>query len=206
MTAERAKLKTRIETNWPCVKSMSRKDLELERKLHQSKWFDYRFVSPMEATHQFRAAYSEIHIRKYGQHFSTEEAKARTGVRAGPAFQHRTELTSFWRARQKADLYGLPYKVFIEVAFDQLMAGGWQRFPHPNQLYAEQNLQRIYTAAASYWEEFQQSDFDRSFSHLPEYRTESYHHFPAQVAHRAWVVDLLKKKSAARGLSVKPFS
>jgi hypothetical protein len=194
MTAERAKLKTRIESNWFCVGWMSRKDLELERKLHQSKWFDYRFISPMEATHQFRTAYSEIHQQKYGRHFSTEEAKARTGVRAGPAFQHKTELTSFWRARQRADLYGLPYKVFIEVAFDQLMGRGWARLPHVNQLYAERNLQSIYTAAAAYWEEFQQTDFDRSFSHLPEYRTESYHHFPAQVAHQAWVVDLLKEK------------
>ncbi len=194
MTAERAKLKARIESNWICVKSMSRRDLERERKLHQSKWFDYRFISPMEATHLFRVAYSEIHQRYHGFIFSTEEAKTRTGVRAGVAFQGKTELTSFWRARQAADLYGLPYAVFIEVAFEQLTRGGWQRLPHPNQLYAERNLQRIYIAAAAYWQEFQQSSFDRSFSHLPEYRTDSYHDFPAQVAHRAWVVGLLKEK------------
>ena len=173
MPTVHAKLTARLADNRLCAELMSRKDLELERKLHQSKWFDYRFVSPMDATHQFRAAYSETYQRKYARNISTEDAKTRTGVRAGPAFQTKTELTSFWRARQTADLYGLPYKVFIEVAFDQLLGGGWQRMPHPNQLYAKRNLQRICIAAAVYWKEFQQSLFDRSFSHLPEYRTES---------------------------------
>jgi hypothetical protein len=197
MPTVHAKLTARLADNRLCAELMSRKDLELERKLHQSKWFDYRFVSPMDATHQFRTAYSEIYQRKYARNISTDDAKPRNGVRAGPAFQTKTELTSFWRARQTADLYGLPYKVFIEVAFDQLLGGGWQRMPHPNQLYAKRNLQRICIAAAVYWKEFQQSLFDRSFSHLPEYRTESYHHFPAQIAHRAWVIDLLKEKPIA---------
>lgn len=193
MTTERVKLRARVESNWLCVKSMPRKDLELERKLHQTKWFDYRFISPMEATHQFRDAYSEIYRRKYATTISTEEAETRTGVRAGPAFRRRTELTSFWRARQAADLYGLPYKVFIEVVFDQLIRRGWERFPHVNQLYAEQNLERTYIAAAAYWEELQETDFGRSFSQLPKYRSESFHDFPAQVGHRVWVVDYSRR-------------
>ena len=200
MTPERAKLRARIESNWICVKSMSRKDLELERKLHQSKWFDYRFISPMEATHHFRAAFSEINQRKYAQNFDTETAKTRIGVRGGSAFQYKTELTSFWRARQAADTYGLPYKVFIEVAFEHFISGGWKRLPHINQLYGERNLERIHVKAAEYWEELQGTDFGRSFSHCPEYRTESFHHFPAQIAHRAWVLDLLKVKRSAWAL------
>jgi hypothetical protein len=197
MTAERTKLKARIENNWICAQSMSRKDLEAERELHQSKWFDYRFISPMEATHHFRAEYSKIYQLKYANNTDTEEAETRTGVRAGPAFQCKTELTSFWRARQAADAVGLPYRLFIDVAFEQLIRGGWQRFPHINQLYSAKNLRRIYVAAAAHWEEYQETYFDRSFSHLPEYRTESFHAFPAQTAHRAWVVDVLKTRRGA---------
>jgi hypothetical protein len=200
MTIERAKLRARIESNWTCVKSMSRKDLEVERKLHQSKWFDYRFISPMEATRQFRVAFSEINQRKYAQNFDTEKAATRIGVRGGPAFQSKTELTSFWRARQTADTYGLPYKVFIEVAFEHCIRGGWQRLPHINQLHGKASIENILIAAAKYWEEFQQSTFDRSFSHLPKYRTESFHNFSAQLAHRAWIIELLKTKRSAWAL------
>jgi hypothetical protein len=200
MTIERAKLRARIENNLICAKSMSRKDLESERKLHQSKWFDYRFISPMEATHQFRVVFSEIHQRKYAQNIETEKAKTRIGVRGGPAFQRKTELTSFWRARQTADTYGLPYKVFIEVAFEHCIRGGWKRLPHINQLYGKASIKNILIAAAKYWEEFQHSTFDRSFSHLPEYRTESFHNFSAQLAHRAWIIELLKTKRSAWAL------
>jgi len=196
MTAARLKLKTRIESNWLCVTSVSRKELGLERQLHQSKWFDYRFISPMEATSQFRDEYIKMHQRYYAHNISTEGSEKRIGVRVGPAFQTRTELTSFWRARQKADLYGFPYNVFIELAFETLTRGGWTRLPHINQLYAERNFRRICTAAAAYWEELQQARLDKSFSHLPEYRLESYHEFSAQKAHRAWVLESLKKRGA----------
>ena len=198
MTAARLKLRTRIESNWLCVTSVSRKELGLERQLHQSKWFDYRFISPMEATSQFRDEYIKIHQRYYARNISTEGSEKRIGVRVGPAFQKRTELTSFWRARQQADLYGLPYHIFIEVSFRELTRGGWTRLPHINQLYAERNFRRICAAAAAYWEEWQQARLDQSFSHLPEYRAESYHEFSAQKAHRAWVLRVAGKARCAR--------
>lgn len=129
MTAEREKLKIRLENNMIAASSITRTDLALERELHQTKWFDYRFISPMEATHQFRVAYSEIYRRMYARNISTEDAMTRSGVRAGPAFQCRTELTSFWRARQTADSYGLPYIIFIDVAMETLTRGGGSGFP-----------------------------------------------------------------------------
>jgi hypothetical protein len=95
MPTVHAKLTARLADNRLCAELMSRKDLELERKLHQSKWFDYRFVSPMDATHQFRAAYSEIYQRKYARNISTDDAKPRNGVRAGPAFQTKSPSHKF---------------------------------------------------------------------------------------------------------------
>lgn len=194
MTDEQSVLRERTENNWPAVEKLSRADLEMERTLHQTKWYDYRFISPMEATYQFRALYSEIFQRKFSRNFDTEEAHLRTGVRSGAPFSYRRELTSFWRARQHADYFGLPYAVFIEVAFDVLLDGGWTRLPHINQLYSMRNLDRIYKAAAALWVEHQEVSFSRSISRRPEYRNESYHQFPSQTAHRAWVKDLLKEK------------
>jgi len=118
----------------------------------------------------------------------------RTGIRTGRPFQRRTELTSFWRARQTADLYGLPYKIFIRSAFEHLTRGGWERLPHPNQLYAKRHLEQILVASAKYWEEYKHSLFGRSFSHLPEYRAEAFCSFPAQMAHLECVADLLKAR------------
>lgn len=56
------------------------------------------------------------------------------------------------------------------------------------------------TATAAHWEEFQLTFFDRSFSHLPEFRTESFYDFPAQIAHRAWVIELLKERLGVKAI------
>jgi hypothetical protein len=106
-----------------CTSAMlARKDLRIERDLNRQKWFDYRFMSPIEATLQFRKLFQEVYRRKYSINIDSEEAERKTGVAKKLS---RADLTSFWRARQFADGLGVTYEVFLEAAFQALIRRGW---------------------------------------------------------------------------------
>lgn len=161
-----------------------------ERELHHLKWFDYRFMSPREATLHFRDEFQKLYRRKYGQNIDTEESLQKFGVSRGEPEANRTEFTSFWRARQFADQLGVSYSVFLEAAFEVLLRAGWARIPYINQMYGK-NAERIGTAVSAHWDEHCESRF--MFSALPHYQEESFCGLAAQTAHQDWVIEQIKK-------------
>lgn len=185
-------LRTRHRDSCAMTAYFKKTDLVDERALHRSKWFDYRFMSPREATHLFRTEFQKVYQRKYSANIDTEKSHNKFGVRRGPAEQDRTEFTSFWRARQFADQLGMSYDVFLEAAFEVLLRGSFERMPRINQIYGKHRV-RVTGAAIRLWEEHCASRF--VYSALPHYREESFCGLAAQTDHQGWVLDQLKSRS-----------
>ena len=162
---------------------VEKSDLVPERELHHLKWFDYRFMTPLQATEQFRLEFQKVYRLKFRKNVNSSKADKVTGVSAA---YRKTEWTAFWRARQFADELGVPYKIFLWPAFEMLLESGWQRIPYINQLYGPKNRDRIVAAVAKHWAEYRTTQLCHSA--LPQYREESFLNLPAQIAHREWVL------------------
>lgn len=178
----------RLRDNCKSGVLIARSDQERERELHAQKWFDYRFMSPIEATYLFRNEYQKVYRRRYAHDVDAEEAQRKYGTRIGFATDNRAEFTSFWRARQFADRLGMPYDLFLDAAFEALLRGSFQRIPYINQLYGKTKA-RIEQKAQEVWAAH--CEDRRTYSKLPQYRTESFIGLDAQIAHRKWILDQL---------------
>ncbi|MCT7264581.1 hypothetical protein, partial [Salmonella enterica] len=61
----------------------------------------------------------------------------------------RDEMTSLWKARQVADLLGMPYAIFIRASMKAAVEQrGYNRVPRPNQLCRPWQIE----AAAKAWD------------------------------------------------------
>jgi hypothetical protein len=157
-----------------------------ERDLNHTKWFDYRFISPWEATELFVAEYQKQFRFHYGQNIDTEEAEDKTGTRASNWRSNPRELASFWNARQFADEVGMPYGFFAQSTFAFLMKRGWQHIPRPNQLYGSKNRNFLKREIEAQWVEWQSAVF--VYSALQQYHVDNFLGSPAQFAHQDWVI------------------
>ena len=189
MTAPDLNFRQRHKDSCVTTTQFRRADLTSERDLHTRKWFDYRFMSPREATAIFRAEYEKVYRLSHARNIDTAQAERKFGTRRGVPEDHKAEFTSFWRARQFADLLGMPYGIFLGAAYQILLSGSFQRIPYINQIYGKHQL-RIAVAATERWEEHCASRF--MFSPLPHYKSESFRGLAAQVAHQDWVLEQLK--------------
>lgn len=194
---------------------ISKKLLQREPELYASKWFDYRFLSPYEATEKFITLFGQIAKRIYARDIDYKAAenmrvptmtglvvdldnmeptrktkgRARETTRSQVA---KTTLTGFWRARMVADAIGMPYDHFIEQALNGRLKA-WKRtyLPMPSQLYDGKAMARV----LHWWKEAQEDVF--FYSDLPAYEPQNYIGAPAQVEHNKWVVEQALKRGGA---------
>jgi hypothetical protein len=179
----------RARENFHVTRNFSKFDRERERNWYGQKWFDYRFISPTEATARFRLVYQNVYRWKYSTSIDTLEAEKKTGVSIK---ETPGEMTSLWRARQFADELGVTYEIFLEAAFEFCIRRGWSRLPHMNQLYGDKNRDAIAIAVKSFWADHIGSRL--IISTLPEYREESYLGLQGQIDHRDWVLDQIEAR------------
>lgn len=131
-----------------------------DKALFTSKWFDYRFMTPFEATMEYMRAFETIGRRIYrreldlnrSQHiqFLTPERLKRILEEGKMTTALKSKLTGFWRGRQVADALGMPYEDYLEQAITLRMRA-WQRtyLPRPEQLYDMVMVEKIQAK----WEE-----------------------------------------------------
>ena len=181
---------SRLVDNLQCAQLVARKDLALEQKLYSTKWFDYRFISPLKATEQFYDQFRNRFRQQYKKNIDIFEGEMKTGVSAKGLLNRGREFTTVWKARQFADELGVPYNIFLGAAFELFERAGWSRLPHCNQLYGEKNRERIRCAVEKRWRETLDDRFTVSME--PQYRDESFQNFSGQLAHREWALALLK--------------
>ncbi|AIF47316.1 hypothetical protein HY57_08540 [Dyella japonica A8] len=106
-----------------------------EPELDSTAWIAYRYKNAFERTQQFTSDYAAIYVSVHGQYKDFAQAQRIKPVSEDLVRNARDEMTSLWKARQAADLLGMPYSMFIrasmKAAVDQR---AYNRVPRPNQL------------------------------------------------------------------------
>lgn len=163
---------------------ISKKLLAHEKELFGTKWFDYRFMTPFEATMKYVDDFVAVGRMIYRREFDLERSQhihimssmmLRRKLSTGLDVKTKAALTGYWRGRQVADALCMPYFEYINLALTYRMRM-WQRtyLPKPSQLYGEEIVEKIQAR----WEEQMQSSFYYSDHHA--YLGQNYVGLPAQ--------------------------
>jgi hypothetical protein len=159
-------------------------------ELFDTKWFDYRFLTPFQATQAYIDAYGAVYKTIYARELDRARAehvkpisfdRIRDGLDRDETKAKR-QFTGCWRGRQFADALGMPYGVYIELAFTYRMRA-WNRtyLPQPEHLYHPIDLEKI----TNRWEELLPTKL--WLSEHPAYLVQNYQGAPAQDAYHEWL-------------------
>lgn len=163
---------------------------EAERVLSQSKWFDYRYLSPVQATLLFVEEYQQVFRLKWKASFNAADAEKKRGVAAGGLFHSRKEFSEFWSARAHADYLGVDYQLYISTAMETALRRAKQK-----RLLRAGQMRRAdcVRAVEARWDE--ELAGGRWLSEAPHYRAENDCALPDQIAHHEHVVRTIGKRS-----------
>lgn len=110
---------------------------ENEAELRTTRWFDYRFMTPAQATYLFAAEYRKAYIDAFARTRDIRKAEEIRPFSPDDIFDSK-ELNAMWQARQAADAIGCKYDFFLRFAFLRFEHRGWRFFPRANHLSAEE--------------------------------------------------------------------
>ncbi|MBD8556850.1 hypothetical protein IFT84_20260 [Rhizobium sp. CFBP 8762] len=138
MPMDQAKLNKCIDEVVRMRSILHPKDWQDESQLMMTRWFDYRFMSPLDATLFFGRHYIaglRNHMRK---HFDAERAGEITGIKDGLPAARAAWFTGLWRARARTDAIFVPYDLLIDFSFS--FSSRRKRFWNmlPQQLHASE--------------------------------------------------------------------
>lgn len=188
---DRSILRQRTAGMLRAAPNMRPADWRVERDLSMTKWFDYRFLTPLEATLQFVEDYRFAYRTIWSNSFDTPTAHLKRGVAEHGLFADRREFTTFWNARVCADALGVRYRLFILTTMETaLRRGKWRRPPRPGQLW---NKPDCIAAVEAKWEE--ELAGRPAVSTLAHYRPENFLGLPHQLDHRQHVLRVAQKRS-----------
>jgi hypothetical protein len=195
-------IQARNKVNIEAVERVGADVMREERNLYTTKWFDYRFLSPSEATDLFTSEYSKAYKLGWSMYEDKGEAEFKSGLldiskfhRPSPKFTAnlKRENTSLWRARQCADSLGMPYDFLIRETIHALMdSGHCHTMPRPNQIAGALTRETIRNRVTLRWTDWADVNFNSMISRLPQYMNHAYLGLHAQDAHRDWVVERLR--------------
>lgn len=137
------------------VRHIKPSDLALERRLYDTKWFDYRLMHPTQATmlfHDYVWKGQDIAFKRYFDEscwFGFRRTYKMYLFNNKPAF-----ITGVWKARQTADAIGCPYKFFVDNCYiAALEKESFKMMPKPAQFYFEDIVEYV----TARWEESQRA-------------------------------------------------
>jgi hypothetical protein len=182
--------------------------LAREGALYHSKWFAYRFMTPVEATLLFGARYvveRQAYIRRNVDRDTSERA---TPFRFTCGLPSRPNglFTKLWEARQFADRLTIPYEMYLTFCFRFAEARTRRCAPQPEQLKPTAASEAVWRSEL---EKFIEAEFDFwvDRAEFPEQlRIEAFHRHPAQLAFREFVVDYVHQRPVAWHISLGRWS
>lgn len=171
-----------------------RKTLAFEADLMALKWFDYRHMTPLQATRLYIQAYTDAYSRFVREVQDIELARVisptnidsifrKLALGSGPKFTNgKSQLKSAWHGRQVADLLGVPYDVYVNKAME-LRLRYWNRaqLPQMRHLYGEMIIDRM----PGEWFELQGASL--YLSDHPAYLVQNYCGTQAQNDYHEWL-------------------
>ncbi|TXR50085.1 hypothetical protein [Phyllobacterium endophyticum] len=188
MSTNKLKLKKRLDDIVKMRTVLHPKDWKHESQLMMTRWFDYRFMSPMEATLLFGELYVQGLRRHVKRHVDVEIAETVMGIKEGAPASRARWFTSLWRARQRTDQIFVPYDLLIDFSFD--FSSRRKRFwtMLPSQLHASAKNKK------AWWAVFLESVEDqlplrmRRVGDMPHYRIENDLSLPPQEDFRELII------------------
>jgi hypothetical protein len=140
MTEEVFGLDKSPDDAWRIYLTLTPELREEEVYLYGLKWFDYRFLNPVDATYRFAHAYREAYKQAFKVNVDHERAEYVKGVRHEEIFdfsrRRMNDTTGLWKARKWADALCMPYDVFCRVAMEWATKRGSRKYlPRPTHLY-----------------------------------------------------------------------
>lgn len=180
---------------------------KFERQLYDSKWWDYRFMTPIEATMEFIEAYCRVAPVVYAREIDFERGKEIRPTRseayavrlqdlgkekAKDAERLKKNFSGHWRARSVSDAIGMRYDDYIEIAMGFRMRN-WKvvGLPPPTHLYGEIDVNKTIER----WAELQTSRiyFADHYAYMPE----NWRGTPAQLAYTEYLVERARARSVS---------
>ena len=160
-----------------------------EVSLMQTKWFDYRQLTPVQATYLFAHYYRDAFKRFFRMHVNHASAEYVKPLKDEDLFKNKqVTVSGLWRARQHADAMGVPYEEYLADAFERAMKTQRERLPLTTQLYTDNVLEFVQER----WEQRQRAKLYVAESDL--YRNDNYLGLTAQDAHHEWLFAQAEKR------------
>jgi len=179
--------------------------LAKESELMNKKWFDYRFLDPMKATKQFIRAYKDTFKKHFRESIDHERESNVNGINWKKFYEDPRVRTQIWKARQRADETGMPYDVYVELAFHFALKRDRKMFPQPSQLHFP-------NAANAHWEKFRAENWKERIDNglfrveHPAYRIENFDGLPAQTDYRSFIFDWARSSSRPLYFCIRRYS
>ncbi len=172
--------------------------LALDPELYRTKWFDYRMMTPLQATRHYIEAFGAVYREYYAAEISKKASlyirvptvdTIMEGLGAGVQKVKRV-FSGMWRGRQVADAIGMPYREYIHTVMG-LRLRHWDQnhLPPATHLYKQEDVERTIQR----WEEMQTGRL--YVSDEPAYMIENYHGIAHQDDYHEW----LFKQASLRG-------
>lgn len=109
-----------------------------EAELNQTKFWDYRFMHPSQATQAFAEAYAAALKRAVSRRTDLWVGLNMRGLKKGCIFElDARAITGFWKGRQMADRIGCPYDFYCEHAMQFADKARMTFLPSSSQLYTQ---------------------------------------------------------------------
>lgn len=182
----------RLAENVRAIRTIMPQVLARERELASSKWFAYRFMSPLAATKLFADLYRKGVKTYVREHRDIEEAEKVNGIADNIFSQASGSLTQLWEARQKTDEFGLPYDLLISFGFHFAGRRRWNSTPRPIQLFGSKNSDVAWPLEIKKYIEDRLPMAFHGMPVLPQYQVENYRGLPVQDEFRDYVLEDLK--------------
>lgn len=157
--------------------------LAAEPELMETKWFDYRFLHPEEATRRFAETYVAAFRDAWVKYMDRDESGLKQALKNAEMEQDGSERTALWTARQAADRLGIPYDFFCRSSIAACLDRGCKRPPRPNQLYGKLILAQVKRE----WDEL--TAVRLAHAEDERYLAQNWTGHPAQQDHARWLAE-----------------
>lgn len=185
-----------------------------ESELFMTKWFDYRFMTPLQATALYIEEFGRAYKRLYAVEFDRERAEhvqvptiegvictMKQGKRKWIEKQDEKKIESskkaakidfngFWNGRQVADCIGMPYGHYVGMAL-QFRMRRWKRgyMPRPSHLYHQFDVEKI----VERWTAMQESE--TFLAEHPAYLVQNFQGVRPQNDYHEWLFKSAQARS-----------
>jgi hypothetical protein len=135
---------TALECDALALRYIPIKLLEEEAELNDTKFWDYRFMHPSQATQHYAECYAQALKRAVSRRTDIWKGLNMKGLKKPIVFELEARaITGFWKGRQMADRIGCPYDFYCEHAMLFADKARMHFLPSSSQMYTRTVPERL---------------------------------------------------------------